>query len=108
MTNGVSQLREVGVAIALDNFGSAYSIFAHAEELPVDVLKIDGAFITKLTDSRPDEAIVKMFVAFGRRLWLTISPQGTTPEAHLQALRLLGVDYAQGVLLGGAYEQHKF
>lgn len=103
----LTALRELGVAIALDNFGTAYSAFAGATELPLDVLKIDGAFVTKLTDSVPDEAIVKMFVAFGRRLGLTIIAQGTESEAQLQALRRSGVDYAQGILFGGPYEQHK-
>lgn len=103
----LAALRGLGVAVALDNFGSAYSTFARADELPIDVLKIDGSFVTKLSDSAPDEAIVKMFVAFGRRLGLTIVAQGTESEAQLQALRRSGVDYAQGILFGGPYEQHK-
>ena len=62
------------------------------------MLKIDGALLTKRTDSRPDEAIVNMFVAFGHRLGLTIIAQGTESAVQLQALRCSEVDYAQGIL----------
>jgi diguanylate cyclase (GGDEF)-like protein len=94
------RLHELGVTLALDDFGSGYGSFAYLKQLPFDVLKIDGQFVRTLTTSAEDQAVVTALVTIAQALGKTTVAEFVEDTATLDLLRELGVDEAQGYLLG--------
>lgn len=99
-TRIMAQLRGLGCAFGLDDFGVGYSSFQYLKELPVDFVKIDGSFIKGLLLNQDDVVFVKALndavQGFGK---YTIA-EFVEDEATLAILRDIGVDYAQGYLIG--------
>jgi diguanylate cyclase (GGDEF)-like protein len=92
-------LRELGITVALDDFGVGYSSLALLRDLPVDVLKIDRSFTRDmLTDPRA-EAIVAAVIRLGHHLQARVCAEGVETAAQVQALRKAGCDDVQGFLL---------
>jgi EAL domain-containing protein (putative c-di-GMP-specific phosphodiesterase class I) len=89
-----------GVGIAVDDFGTGYSNLAHLRRLPVDILKIDGTFVSGLAGpGRPpgaDEQIIATVAALGHALGLTVTAEGVETAAQLDTVRRLGCDTGQG------------
>lgn len=95
----IDRARALGVRVALDDFGAGASAFGYLKTLAVDLLKIDGQFITGLIDDPLNEAAVRCFVDVARVMGLkTVAECVDSPET-LQRVRELGIDYAQGFLL---------
>jgi diguanylate cyclase (GGDEF)-like protein/PAS domain S-box-containing protein len=99
LSTGVRFMRECessGCRFALDDFGSGMSSFAYLKALPVQVLKIDGAFVRDLLSDRADRAFVEAIHNVARTLGMeTVAEFAETPEL-IAALEEIGVDYAQG------------
>ncbi len=99
-TRIMAQLRGLGCAFGLDDFGVGYSSFQYLKELPVDFVKIDGSFVKGLLHNQDDVVFVKALndavKGFGK---YTIA-EFVEDEATLAILRDIGVDYAQGYLIG--------
>jgi diguanylate cyclase (GGDEF)-like protein/PAS domain S-box-containing protein len=93
-------LRALGVAIAIDDFGTGFSSLATLADLPVDVLKLDRAFIHAMDDSPGHEALVGGVVSLAERLGLPIVAEGVETAEQFEALRALGCRWAQGYHLG--------
>jgi EAL domain-containing protein (putative c-di-GMP-specific phosphodiesterase class I) len=87
------------VKLAVDDFGTGYSSLSHLRKLPVDVLKVDRAFVTGLGTSREDAAIVHLVVMLAQALGLETVAEGVETEAQLEELRGLGCDEVQGYLI---------
>jgi diguanylate cyclase (GGDEF)-like protein/PAS domain S-box-containing protein len=96
-------MREVasrGCLIALDDFGSGLSSFNYLRTLPVNYLKIDGNFVQNVASDPIDRSMVEAIVQIGRAIGIeTVAERVETP-AVLDALRRIGVGYAQGYLCG--------
>ena len=106
----LKKLRSMGMRILLDDFGTGYASLAYLKEFPVDVVKIDRAFIRGIPDSREDSAIVDAIVGLTRGLQLNLIAEGVENEQQLKALKDSGCQYAQGyywskALPGDEYEQ---
>lgn len=101
-------LREAGVRIALDDFGMGYAglrQLQHMKSLPVDILKIDKAFIDMLPE---DTSMVPAIIQLARGLNLRIVAEGVEKEAQYHWLQAAGVDVVQGFLFGCALSQEAF
>ncbi|EML2226129.1 TPA: biofilm formation regulator HmsP [Klebsiella aerogenes] len=101
-------LRDAGTRIALDDFGMGYAglrQLQHMKSLPVDILKIDKAFIDMVPD---DTSMVPAIIQLARGLKLRIVAEGVEKEEQLKWLQAAGVDIAQGYLFGCALPLESF
>ena len=96
----MQELRKVGCEFALDDFGVGLSSLSRLKDLPVDYLKIDGAFIRRLAHSPLDQQLVQGIVGLARALGTWTVAEHVEDAESLELLRAYGVDYAQGYLLG--------
>lgn len=96
----VAEMRSAGCTVALDDFGAGLSSFAYLKQFPVDFLKIDGSFIRHLADNVVDREIVSSINDIGHRLGVRTVAESVENEQTLNALRAIGVDYAQGYVIG--------
>jgi diguanylate cyclase (GGDEF)-like protein len=95
----LARLKEIGVQIAIDNFGTGYSVLSQLKSLPVDMLKIDKSFIRELGSNPGDMAIVKAIVALANAFELELIAAGVETQVAAEALLELGCYRAQGYLL---------
>ncbi len=98
-TSFVEQVRQLGVRMALDDFGAGTSSFGYLKQIKVDLLKIDGQFIKDLLEDPLDGAAVRSFVDVARVIGVKTVAEHVDRQAVLDHLRELGVDFAQGYLL---------
>lgn len=96
----MEQLKGIGCSFALDDFGSGLSSFAYLRTLPVDYLKIDGAFVRDLEQDPIARAMVASINSIGHEMGLRTVAEFVESEAILDCLRDIGVDYGQGYHLG--------
>jgi diguanylate cyclase (GGDEF)-like protein len=89
-------LSDMGVRIAIDDFGVGYSSLGYLSELPVDVLKIDRSFVMKMADSGHEAMIVRTTIDLGHNLGLEVVAEGVESAEVEQLLRQGGCDLAQG------------
>ena len=95
----LSDLRERGSTISLDDFGTGYSSLGYLKNLPVDILKIDRAFVKDLPDGKMDCAIVKAVIAMGHSMGKRVLAEGVETQAQMDYVHSEGCDLAQGFLL---------
>lgn len=96
----ISELKKIGCRFALDDFGSGLSSFAYLINLPVDYLKIDGAFVKNISHNLISQAIVEGFNSIAHAMNLETIAEFVEDETILEKLREMGVDYAQGYRIG--------
>ena len=92
----MSELKGRGCRFALDDFGTGVSSFVYLKTLPVDFLKIDGQFITHITQDPVNRSMVEAISKVGRALGIATVAECVESEAVLTELRRLGVDFVQG------------
>jgi diguanylate cyclase (GGDEF)-like protein len=99
-SSALQRLADIGVRIALDDFGTGYSSLAYLVRLPIQILKLDASFITRLASDEADVAVVEAVVTLARRLGLQVVAEGVEDEAQRAELARLGCDIVQGYELG--------
>lgn len=92
------RLRNLGIKISIDDFGSGYSSLSYLKNLPIDVLKIDRAFVTDIAVGSSDAAIVKTIITLAHNLRLKTIAEGVETEEQSKILSNLGCDEMQGYL----------
>jgi diguanylate cyclase (GGDEF)-like protein len=96
--SAVNSLKELGVSILIDDFGTAYSSLNYLAKFNADYLKIDISFIREITAKKTDEAIVKAIILMAHSMDMKTIAEGIETEAQLRAVRALGCDMIQGFL----------
>ncbi|MEO7782486.1 MAG: EAL domain-containing protein [Candidatus Nitrotoga sp.] len=94
----LAALRQMNVLIAIDDFGTGYSSLAYVAKLPIDILKIDRAFIVNIENSVENRAIVSAIILLAHSLNLKVVAEGVETEEQAQFLRSLQCDQMQGYL----------
>jgi diguanylate cyclase (GGDEF)-like protein len=93
-------LREQGIRITLDDFGTAYASLSYLRRFPFDRIKIDQSFIRGISNDANTQAIVEAILSLGDRLHLTVVAEGVETACELDMLRKLGCRLIQGYLSG--------
>ncbi len=93
------ELRALGVRIALDDFGTGYSSLSYLSRLPIDELKIDRIFVTRLPQEPVDAAVAHMVIGMAHSLGLQVVAEGVETDAQRDWLLAQGCDLLQGYLL---------
>ena len=96
----VQELRLEGFKFAIDDFGSGFSSFHYLKHFPIDFLKIEGDFILNLLEDSRDRAFVRLIAELSRELKIHTVAEFVESEEVLEQVRALGIDYAQGFLIG--------
>jgi diguanylate cyclase (GGDEF)-like protein len=101
-------LRSAGVRIAIDDFGTGYSSLSRLSDLPIDTLKIDRTFISRLPDDGSGKTLVSTIISLAHAFGMTVVAEGVETEDQLGVLWELGCDQAQGFLFSRPVERDGF
>ena len=94
----LEQVKRTGVSIAIDDFGTGFSSLSYLQQLQIDRIKIDRAFVNEITGSTRGSSIAEMVIQLGRNLGLVVIAEGVEDERQAAILRDLGCPLAQGYL----------
>ena len=89
-------LKELGVGVAIDDFGAGYSSISYLKRLPADILKIDRSFVRGVGEVVEDTAIVRMVIDLAHTLGMKVVAEGIEERAHAALLAEMGCDMGQG------------
>lgn len=96
----VHAIRDLGVEISIDDFGTAYSSLSRLKQLPLNTLKIDKSFIMDLDDDPDDKTLVKTIITMAHNLNLKVVAEGVETESQFEFVKQHKCDLVQGYLLG--------
>ena len=96
----INEMRSIGCRFSLDDFGVGQSSYSYLKRLPVDFIKIDGAFVRDITRSDVDFALVRSITEMGHYLNKQVIAEYVGDQDTLDTVRSIGVDYAQGHVHG--------
>jgi EAL domain-containing protein (putative c-di-GMP-specific phosphodiesterase class I) len=95
----LKQWKNLGIRIAMDDFGAGYSSLSYLSRLPVDTLKVDQSLIHRITLDEKSASVTRAIVSLGAELGIDVIAEGVETEEQLQMLTKLGCPRAQGYLL---------
>ena len=104
----LEQLKEIGVAVSLDDFGTGFSSLSYLKRFPVDILKIDQSFVRDIAIDPDDAAIVSAIISIAQNLDLGVIAEGVETEEQLAFLRRRGCPEMQGFLMSPAVPAKEF
>ena len=99
-TGFISQVRDMGCKVAIDDFGAGYTSFHNLKMLEVDMVKLDGGFIDKLYENKDDQFFTRTLIDLAKNFDLETVAEWVTDERTADLLREWGVDYLQGFIYG--------
>lgn len=100
VSSNLEAVRELGVSISLDDFGTGFSALSYLQNHPVDKIKIDRSFVSRLDNEGAARCIVQAILTLAEGLGIVTLAEGVETESQQQALRLLGCHELQGFLFG--------
>ena len=95
----LKQIRDVGVRIAIDDFGIGYSSLGYLKSMPIDILKIDQSFVKNITDDENSRAICNAIISMANSLNIDVIAEGVETIEQLMLLRDLNCKKVQGYLI---------
>ncbi|MEM9233613.1 MAG: bifunctional diguanylate cyclase/phosphodiesterase [Pseudomonadota bacterium] len=96
----VAAIKSFGCTFAIDDFGAGYTSFRNLQALDIDVLKIDGSFVSGVSTSRENQLFVRTLLDLARNFGTKTVAEWVDDENDAQLLKALGVDYLQGYFIG--------
>jgi len=104
----LQKIRNLGSLIAIDDFGAGYSSLSYLAKLPVDILKIDRAFVAGVDKSPDNVTLVTSIISLAHSLGLEVVAEGVETEAQLKVLQLLNCDEIQGYVVSRPLPENEF
>lgn len=104
----LNSLRELGVTLAIDDFGVGYSSLSYLKRFPFDSLKIDRSFVGDMENNDDDHTLVRTIVQLGHNLGLKVVAEGVENQAQQELLTEIGCDTIQGYWLSKPVEGERF
>jgi EAL domain-containing protein (putative c-di-GMP-specific phosphodiesterase class I) len=98
--NAFQKLKDAGLSIAFDDFGTGFASLSHLRQFQYDVLKIDSKFTTGIDEKEDARALLQAIISLARALGKTVVAEGIETPSQFDTLKELGCDYAQGYFLG--------
>ena len=95
-TDMLRQLRALGVKLAIDDFGTGYSSLSYLHRFPIDTLKIDRSFVTRMSENNENTEIVRTIVVLAQNLGMDVVAEGVETNEQLVLLQKLGCENGQG------------
>lgn len=92
----LAQLKEIGIGISLDDFGTGYSSLNYLRQLPIDTLKIDRSFLSEMSETSNDRAIIGTIISLAHKLDMEVVAEGVETQEHNDYLIKNHCDYLQG------------
>ncbi len=89
-------IKKLGLSISLDDFGTGYSSLSYLRNIPIDILKIDKAFVDNVCTNTQDAAITKTIITLAKELRLKVVAEGVEDEDEIEFLQDLSCDFVQG------------
>lgn len=102
------QLKAMGVKLSIDDFGTGYSSLNYLRKFPIDLLKIDKAFVRDIETNNEDRLIVKGIIALAKSLNLEVLAEGVETGEQQKLLEEEGCDYIQGYYIGKPMKSEDF
>ncbi len=100
----LAELKRLGIQIQIDDFGTGYSSLRYLDQFPIDMLKIDRSFVSRIRSEGQGAEIARTIVGLGRNLEIAVVAEGVETPAQLEYLRRVGCDYAQGYIFSRAVD----
>ncbi len=97
-------LKNLGIELAVDEFGKGYSSMGYMKRLPINKIKIDKSLINEILINKKDKELVSAMIALGHVLGLSVVAEGVEVDKHLEMSRALQIDSAQGYFLAKPLE----
>ena len=101
----LSQLKALGVGLDIDDFGTGYSSLSRLQSFPVDTLKIDRVFVSRMDSDPETHEIIRIIVMLAHSLGLKVTAEGVETQAQLDLLRRMDCEQAQGYLFSKPNDQ---
>jgi diguanylate cyclase (GGDEF)-like protein/PAS domain S-box-containing protein len=98
-------LRDLGIRLLIDDFGTGYSSLSSLQSFPLDSLKIDRTFVSRMEFEEEKKEIVRTIVSLARTLRLEVVAEGIETAEELSMLRALGCEYGQGFFFSSAIDE---
>jgi EAL domain-containing protein (putative c-di-GMP-specific phosphodiesterase class I) len=92
----LAHIRDLGVRVALDDFGSGYSSLSHLRRFPIDIVKIDKSFVDDVAHEGAESAIARGIIELGRAMRIQTVAEGIEGDDQAETLRSLGCELGQG------------
>ena len=102
------ELKELGLSLAVDDFGTGYSSLSYLQRFPIDVLKIDKAFVDHVGTGAESSSLTRAIVALGEALGLDMVAEGIERPEQVEGLRFLGCPLGQGYLFARPLQSEAF
>jgi len=101
----LSELKRVGVRLSIDDFGTGYSSLSRLQSFPVDAIKIDRAFVSKMDRDVETREMVRIIIMLAHNLGLTVVAEGVETEEQVNHLKRLECEMAQGYFFSRPADQ---